>query len=89
MVNRIIADDSHPSPGDPAKMVQIMIGSVDEAPAPRRIALGSDAFHVMREQRCARLATLETQRELACSTDFPPDERHGNAPSWFAPNKAQ
>ena len=89
MVNRIIADDSHPSPGDPVKMVQIMIASVDETPAPRRIALGSDAYHVMRERLCARLETLEAQRELACSTDFPPDESDGHTLPWFAPNRAQ
>lgn len=88
MVNRIIADDNHPSPGDPAKMAAIMIASVDETPAPRRIALGSDAYHVMHAQLSARLAALEQQRELACSTDFAPDESDGNAP-WFAPNRAQ
>jgi NAD(P)-dependent dehydrogenase (short-subunit alcohol dehydrogenase family) len=29
------------------------------------------------------------QRELACSTDFPPEEGDGNARPWFAPNGAQ
>ena len=68
MVNRIIADASRPSPGDPAKMVEAMIASVDQEPTPRRIALGSDAYQFMRAQLSARLEALEAQRELACST---------------------
>ena len=89
MVNRIIADTTRPSPGDPAKMVEAMIASVDQEPTPRRIALGSDAYQVMRAQLSARLEALEVQRELACSTDFPPEEDDGNARPWFAPNGAQ
>lgn len=49
-----------------------MIDSVDQHPAPRRIALGSDAFNAMHQQMGKRLADLEAQRELAFSTDFPP-----------------
>ena len=81
MVNRIIADDSRPSPGDPDKMVQIMVASVDEEPAPRRIALGSDAYQVMHAQLSARLAALEAQRTLACSTDVA--EADGAPARWF------
>jgi NAD(P)-dependent dehydrogenase (short-subunit alcohol dehydrogenase family) len=84
MVNRIMADTSRPSPGDPAKMVEAMIASVDQEPAPRRIALGSDAYQVMRAQLAARLEALEAQRELACSTDFPAEQGAGNTPPWFA-----
>jgi hypothetical protein len=36
MVNRIIADTTRPSPGDPVKMVEAMITSVDQEPTPRR-----------------------------------------------------
>src|SRR5258708_1041377 len=86
MVNRIIADTTRPSPGDPVKMVEAMIANVDQEPTPRRIALGSDAYQVMRAQLSARLEALEVQRELACSTDFPPEEDDGNARPWFAPN---
>jgi hypothetical protein len=46
-------DTSRPSPGDPAKMVETMIASVDQEPTPRRIALGSDAYRVMRVQLSA------------------------------------
>jgi hypothetical protein len=89
MVNRIIADTTRPSPGDPVKMAEAMITSVDQEPAPRRIVLGSDAYQVMRAQLSARLEALEAQRELACSTDFPPEEGYGNARPWFTPNGAQ
>lgn len=81
MVNRILADTTHVSPGDPAKMVGAMIASVEQTPAPRRLALGSDAYHVMHAQISTRLAELEAQRELAFSTDFPAE---GDAkPRWF------
>jgi hypothetical protein len=61
-------DTTRPSPGDPAKMVEAMIASVDQEPTPRRIALGSDAYQVMRAQLSARLEALEGQRDFACST---------------------
>jgi hypothetical protein len=83
MVNRVIADTTRPSPGDPAKMVEAMIASVDQEPAPRRVALGSDAYQVMRAQLSARLEALEAQRALACSTDFPAEEGAGSTPPWF------
>jgi len=84
MVNRVIADTTRPSPGDPAKMVEAMIASVDQEPEPRRIALGSDAYQIMHAQLSARLEALEVQRELACSTDFPPEKGAENTPTWFA-----
>jgi NAD(P)-dependent dehydrogenase (short-subunit alcohol dehydrogenase family) len=56
-------------PGDPARMVQRMIASVDEQPAPRRLVLGSDAWQAMRTQLRARLDALEAQEGLAASTD--------------------
>lgn len=56
-------------PGDPVRMVERMIASVDVQPAPRRLALGSDAWQAMRQQLSERLAALEAQRDLAASTD--------------------
>jgi NAD(P)-dependent dehydrogenase (short-subunit alcohol dehydrogenase family) len=56
-------------PGDPVRMVQRMIASVDEQPAPRRLVLGSDAWQAMRTQLRARLDALEAQEALAVSTD--------------------
>jgi len=50
-------------------MVRIMIDSVDQHPAPKRIALGSDAYTAMHKQLSDRLAALEAQKDLAFSTD--------------------
>lgn len=82
MVNRILKDTTHQSPGDPAKMVDAMIACVEQDPAPRRIALGSDAYQMMHAQMSARLAALEAQRELALSTDFP-DGPDNDRKRWF------
>jgi NAD(P)-dependent dehydrogenase (short-subunit alcohol dehydrogenase family) len=56
--------------GDPAKMVAAIIESADRSPAPRRLALGSDAFQLMSSALTERLAELNSGRELALSTDF-------------------
>jgi NAD(P)-dependent dehydrogenase (short-subunit alcohol dehydrogenase family) len=56
--------------GDPVKMVALMVASVDQQPAPRRLALGSDAWSAMQRSLAARLAELEAQKEVAFSTDF-------------------
>lgn len=62
------------APGDPAKMAARIIDSVDMEPAPLRMVLGSQALEstlaVLRE----RITNFEAQKELASSTDFPPDE---------------
>jgi hypothetical protein len=71
MVHRTLEDTSRLPPGDPAKMAQIMIDSVGQEPAPKRIALGSDAFAAIHKALTDRVATLEAQKELAFSTDFP------------------
>jgi NAD(P)-dependent dehydrogenase (short-subunit alcohol dehydrogenase family) len=73
MARRMIEEGKSVPIGDPAKMVEIMIDSVDQSPAPKRIALGSDAYTVMHKQLSDRLATLEAQKDLAFSTDFPAD----------------
>lgn len=70
-VHKIIEEATMVPIGDPAKMVEIMIASVDQQPAPKRLALGSDSYTAMRQALTARLAELEAQRDLAFSTDFP------------------
>jgi len=70
MARRMIEEGTSVPFGDPAKMVEIMIDSVDQNPAPKRIALGSDSYTVMHKQLSERLAALEAQKELAFSTDF-------------------
>jgi NAD(P)-dependent dehydrogenase (short-subunit alcohol dehydrogenase family) len=70
MVHRTIEEGTSVPIGDPARMVAIMIDSVDQHPAPKRIVLGSDAYHVVHKQLGDRFAALEAQKELAFSTDF-------------------
>jgi NAD(P)-dependent dehydrogenase (short-subunit alcohol dehydrogenase family) len=55
--------------GDPTKVAQAIIDSVDVSPAPRRLALGSNAYEALTAAWRDRLAALEAQRDLAYSTD--------------------
>jgi NAD(P)-dependent dehydrogenase (short-subunit alcohol dehydrogenase family) len=71
MTRRILQDTSRLPQGDPAKMARIMIDSVEQDPAPRRIALGSDAYAIMHRALTERLTALEAQKDLAFSTDLP------------------
>ena len=68
---RVLEEATAVSIGDPAKMAAIMIDSVDENPAPRRISLGSDAYNAVHNALAERLALLQAQKDLANSTDFP------------------
>jgi hypothetical protein len=43
---------------------------IDQTPAPKRIALGSDAYTVMHKRLSERLASLEAQKHIALLTDF-------------------
>jgi len=56
-------------PGDPVKMMQAVIDSVDLAEAPKRLVLGSDAYSSIHEVLTKRLAALEAQKQIALSTD--------------------
>lgn len=56
-------------PGDPIKMMQAVIDSVDMAEAPRRLVLGSDAYKGIHDVLTKRLAALEAQKKIALSTD--------------------
>jgi NADP-dependent 3-hydroxy acid dehydrogenase YdfG len=69
-VRRRIEPGFRSQPGDPAKMAQAMIASVDQNPAPKRLTLGSDAYNNVKAALTERLAALEAQKELAFSTDF-------------------
>jgi hypothetical protein len=55
--------------GDPARVAQAIIQSVDVSPAPRRLTLGSNAYEAIAATWRDRLAALEAQRDLAYSTD--------------------
>jgi NAD(P)-dependent dehydrogenase (short-subunit alcohol dehydrogenase family) len=75
VVHTMIKDTSRLPPGDPAKMVKIIVDSVDRNPAPKRIALGSDAYGAIHKALTDRLSALEAQRDVASFTDFPKDEQ--------------
>jgi NAD(P)-dependent dehydrogenase (short-subunit alcohol dehydrogenase family) len=55
--------------GDALKMAREVIASVDRAPAPRRLTLGSTAYTSIRAALVDRLAALDAQKEIALSTD--------------------
>jgi len=67
---RGIQDRSRPSLGDPAKMAELIIASVDETPAPLRLVLGSDSYRIITTALRDRLAQIEPQEERAASTDW-------------------
>lgn len=51
-------------------MVKAMIDSVNQQEVPKRITLGSDAYDSIHQALSNRLKELESQKELAFSTDF-------------------
>ncbi|HVJ39869.1 MAG TPA: SDR family oxidoreductase [Dongiaceae bacterium] len=71
MVRTVLSDPARVPNGDPSKMVKVMIDSVDQTPAPKRIVLGTDSYTIILKALSERLATVEAQKDLAASTDFP------------------
>jgi NAD(P)-dependent dehydrogenase (short-subunit alcohol dehydrogenase family) len=61
---------SSAAPGDPAKMAKVIIDSVEQSPAPKRVVMGSDAYNAISTAYRERAGSLETQKALAFSTDF-------------------
>ncbi len=68
-LRRAAAAGAFPTPGDPRKMAQAIIDSTYCRPAPRRLALGSDAYTMIRQTLIGRIAELDAQRAIAMSTD--------------------
>jgi NAD(P)-dependent dehydrogenase (short-subunit alcohol dehydrogenase family) len=62
------------APGDPARMASRIIESVDVEPAPLRMVLGAQALEGTPATLRKRIASFETQTELAASTEFQPGE---------------
>ncbi len=58
------------APGDPVKMAERIIESVDKNPAPLRLVLGSAALKATIERLEERIADYKTQTALAASTDI-------------------
>jgi len=73
-VRRAIENKTIAPLGDPNKMVRIMIESADQYPAPKRIALGSDSYKAIHQALSSRIEELESQKEVALSTDFATDK---------------
>lgn len=70
MLRKAIETNAFTPVGDPAKMARAMIACAEEEKAPPRLTLGSDAFALVQTALRERLATLESQKALALSTDF-------------------
>lgn len=69
-IRRAVLNDAFALRGDPQKMVDAMIASVDVRPAPRRLTLGSGAYERVRAALIERLAVLDAQKDIALSTDY-------------------
>jgi NAD(P)-dependent dehydrogenase (short-subunit alcohol dehydrogenase family) len=68
-VRRAFAAGTFVVKGDPIKMAQVIIDSVERSPAPKRLVLGSAAYISVRAALVDRLAALESQKDIALSTD--------------------
>lgn len=68
-VRRLVASGGFPIKGDPDKMAQAMIDSVDASPAPKRLAMGSSSYEAIRTALLDRLAVLEANKAITLSTD--------------------
>ena len=51
---------------EPGWMVDAMIASATQSPAPRRLTLGAGSYHRVRQGLTERLAALEAQKVVAC-----------------------
>ena len=68
-VRRALETNTFPIPGDVGKMCRIIIDSIAMQPAPLRLPMGSDTYTLVHEVLQQRLAVLESQKDMALSTD--------------------
>lgn len=54
---------------EPARMVDAMIDSVDQSPAPRRLVMGNGAYSRVRAALVDRLSALDAQKDIALAVD--------------------
>jgi NAD(P)-dependent dehydrogenase (short-subunit alcohol dehydrogenase family) len=66
-LRQAIDDGSFKPPNDAGAIARAIVASVDADTAPRRLTLGVDAFHDVRDDLAARLADLDATREQALS----------------------
>lgn len=69
-LRRAAAAGGFSTPGDPHKMAQAIIEPTYCRPALRRLALGSDAYSMIREALTRRIDALDAQRLITFSTDI-------------------
>lgn len=68
-VRRAVASGAFVIKGDAARTADAMIASADAEHPPFRLALGSSAYHNIREALLRRLRELEAQRDVALAAD--------------------
>ncbi|QXE38656.1 SDR family oxidoreductase [Streptomyces sp. GMY02] len=68
---RAVGNLTAQAPGDPVKVAAAIIDSATTEPAPRRVALGSDAHAAIRAALTGRLEEVDAGEALARSIDFP------------------
>lgn len=69
-VRRAVANGDFPIKGDVNQTIQAVINSVEESPAPLRLALGGDAYRDVRAALASRLESLDNQKELALASEM-------------------
>lgn len=68
-MRRMFESGTFKTMGDPVKMAQAIIDSVEGSPAPKRLTLGRDAYTNIRAALTGRIAVLESQKDVAFSTE--------------------
>ncbi|AZO44694.1 SDR family oxidoreductase [Mesorhizobium sp. M7D.F.Ca.US.005.01.1.1] len=71
-LRKAFAEGSFDVKGDPHKMVEAMIASVEQNPAPRRLTFGAAAYASIRSALQGRLTELENQKDAALAMDIDP-----------------
>lgn len=69
-LRRAFSEGSFDIKGDPNKMVEAMIASVEQDPAPRRLTFGAAAYTSIHGALTGRLRELENQQEAALAMDI-------------------
>jgi len=69
MVRAMLQGSDYRASGDPVRMAEAMIASVDQTNAPIRLILGSDAQASIDQALQARLADVQAQAQSAATTD--------------------
>lgn len=65
---QVLRNFSEPA-GDPARLAAAVIAAADAAQPPRRLLLGSDAYHAVHASLTARLREVEAQKDSASMTN--------------------